>query len=116
MLDPRLVENRFQEVLESLSFPSSERVQLLRMVEFFEVLLETRSSDLIVEYSPILISRLSQIVNAIEFTQENVAISDRLTPILWSLVLDYDRIGNTAVCLSMLHRLSEARTRVELSS
>lgn len=116
MLDPQIVENRFQEVLDSLNYQASERAQLMRMVEFFEVLLETRSAELIVEYAPILIVRLARLLSKVDFTQESITISDRLTPVLWSLVLEYDHIGNTSICLTMLQRLAEARSLVEGTS
>ncbi|MBX2991773.1 MAG: hypothetical protein KF749_11485 [Bacteroidetes bacterium] len=113
MLNPKLVESRFQDVLETINAQSSKRIQMLRIVEFFEVLLETKSNQLILEYAPVLIVRLSRIVNSIEFTEENIGIADRLSPILWSFAVEYNQVGNTGICLAMLRKLAEARMQLQ---
>jgi hypothetical protein len=113
MLNPSFVENRFQGVLDALNCQSSERIQLLRIVEFLEVLLETRSKELIFEYAPILIVRLARVLSRVEFTDANIGISDRLSPILWSFVVEYNQVGNSGICLAMLQRLAEARNHLE---
>lgn len=112
MLNPAVVEDRFQGVLDTLNCQSSERIQLLRIVEFLEVLLETRSKNLILEYAPILIVRLARVVSKTEFNEDNIGISDRLSPILWSFVVEYSQVGNSGICLAMLQRLAEARNRL----
>jgi hypothetical protein len=113
MLDPLVVEERFHGVLETLKCRSGERTGLMRMIEFFEALLETQSRDLVLEYAPTLVVRAARVLNGMEFTEVNISISDRLTPILWSLVVEYPEVGNSGICLAMLHRLTEARTRIE---
>ena len=115
MLDPLVVEEHFRDVLKIMKCDSSERVQLMRMIEFFEVLLETQSKDLIFEYAPPLIVRTARVLNRMEFTDVNISISDRLTPVLWSFVSEYPEVGNRGICLAMLHQLTEARERVEVS-
>ena len=116
MLNPQLVESRFQDVLDTINNQSSKRIQMLRIVEFFEVLLETRSKQLILEYAPVLIVRLSRLVSSMEFTEENIGISDRLSPILWSFTVEYNQVGNTGLCLAMLRRLAEARMNLEVTA
>ena len=105
MLDPLIVEERFRGVMQNLTNHSNERSGLVRMVEFLEVLLETKSRELVREYAPTLVVRAAHILGQMKFTDMNVSLGDRLTPILWSLVIEYPEIGNSGVCLAMLQRL-----------
>ena len=111
MLDPLIVEERFRGVLHNLMSHSNERSGLVRAIEFLEVLLETNSRELIRQYAPALVVRASHVLGQMKFTEMNISLADRLTPIIWSLVIEYPEVGNSGVCLAMLQRLTGADNR-----
>ncbi|MBI4534998.1 MAG: hypothetical protein HY708_01880 [Ignavibacteriae bacterium] len=82
MLDPFLVEQRYQSLLQSLNALCAPRTQLLRILEFLEVLLETGSDSYIDRYASDLLSRLSALMSQLTLTEANIAVLDRLEPVV----------------------------------
>ena len=104
MIDSRSAKNRF-DVIMQLTSPSSARIQLLRIIEFLEVINEAGSRDLMREYAPRLVVRVARLAHAMDISDMTVTVSERLIPILWTLIIDYPEIDCKGICLAVVQHL-----------
>lgn len=103
MLDPFLVEQRFELLMQSLPLISATRTRLLRIAEFLEVLLETDSRLYISVYCPELLAKMWEDFNGVAADELSIAIIERVMPIVSALKEKYDGLS-AGTTLDEVHR------------
>lgn len=107
MLDPFLVEQRFQIIVQTLSVDSGERTQLLRIAEFLELLVDTNSRDYLEAYSSELLDHLCPIVLESSKGESSYPLLERIFPVMETLEREYPMLKRPASFGLAMQRLRD---------
>ena len=104
MIDSYSAYTKVENVL-CASHQSSTRVQLLRILEVLEAMIESQSRDLVQAHAPRLIQRVAELVQAMDITDITIGITERMTPILWRMLIEYPELEVKETSLTVLNEL-----------